>query len=125
MGQCSCTDASCGCPVYMGLHFYGYDCRPVSTGRYDAFQLRLDEIRQVMEAYPFIKGAIVNEIGMLNCRPVSEDPICVPDSGDYPRRIIQTISAQSRTSYPTAWPRLWRGSSTSSLRPRPALAEAS
>lgn len=83
-GECSCTDASCGCPVYIGFHFYAYDCRPESTGSYAGFRARLGEVKEVMEQYDFIKGAIINEIGMLNCRPTSEDPICVPNSGDYP-----------------------------------------
>jgi len=85
-GQCSCTDASCGCPAYVGFHFYAYDCRPNKTGGYSDFQRKLDAVRDIMEEYDFVKGAIINEIGMLNCRPVSEDPICVPDSGEYPAK---------------------------------------
>jgi len=83
-GQCSCTDASCGCPVYVGFHFYAYDCRPSATNGYKDFQRKLDAVKDIMEQYDFVKGAIINEIGMLNCAPVSEDPICVPDSGKYP-----------------------------------------
>merc|ERR1719221_801393 len=83
-GQCSCTDASCGCPVYVGFHFYAYDCRPEETNGYQDFQRKLDGVRDIMETYDFVKGAIINEIGMLNCAPASEDPICVPNSGRYP-----------------------------------------
>ncbi|CAE7677684.1 hypothetical protein AK812_SmicGene15467 [Symbiodinium microadriaticum] len=86
-GVCGCTDASCGCPVYVGLHFYAFDCRPVSTSAYYNFQARVQDIAQLMEKYPFIKGAIVNEVGMLNCAgPTEDDPICVPDSGQFPAK---------------------------------------
>mmetsp|Transcript_106658 Transcript_106658/g.229664 ORF Transcript_106658/g.229664 Transcript_106658/m.229664 type:complete len:314 (+) Transcript_106658:73-1014(+) len=83
-GQCACTDASCGCPVYVGFHFYAYDCRPESAGGYAGFQKRLDAVTDMMERYPFIKGAIVNEVGMLNCAPQEDNPICVPNGGMYP-----------------------------------------
>jgi len=86
-GVCGCTDASCGCPVYVGLHFYAFDCRPVSTSAYYNFQARVQDIAQLMEKYPFIKGTIVNEVGMLNCAgPTEDDPICVPDSGQFPAK---------------------------------------
>lgn len=83
-GQCSCTEAACGCPVYVAFHFYAYDCRPQETNGYADFQRKLDGVRAIMEQYDFVRGAIINEIGMLNCAPVSEDPICVPNSGRYP-----------------------------------------
>lgn len=80
-GQCACQDASCGCPVYVGFHFYGYDCQP-EQGDYEGLQGKLDAVAKIMEDYPFVKGAIVNEVGMLNCaRSTSQ---CVPDSGKYP-----------------------------------------
>lgn len=82
-GQCACTDASCGCPVYVGFHFYAYDCRPEVTG-YRNFLDKLNNVTHIMELYPFVKGAIVNEVGMLNCAPTSENPICVPNSGVNP-----------------------------------------
>jgi hypothetical protein len=82
-GQCTCTEASCGCPVYIGFHFYAFDCRP-SAGGYKGFEERLRNVSHIMEQYPFVKGAIVNEVGMLNCRPTAEEPVCVPDSGKYP-----------------------------------------
>jgi hypothetical protein len=71
-------------PRYVVFHFYAYDCRPEETGGYRDFQSKLDGVKDIMETYDFVKGAIINEIGMLNCRPVSEDPICLPNSGKYP-----------------------------------------
>jgi hypothetical protein len=83
-GNCACTDVSCGCPVYIGVHFYAYDCRPVEAGGYVDFQRKLQAVADVMETYPFVKGAIMNEVGMLNCAPVDEEPICVPNGGQFP-----------------------------------------
>uniref|UniRef100_A0A7S4SM51 Asl1-like glycosyl hydrolase catalytic domain-containing protein n=1 Tax=Alexandrium monilatum TaxID=311494 RepID=A0A7S4SM51_9DINO len=82
-GQCACTDASCGCPVYVGFHFYAYDCRP-EVGGYKDFMEKLSNVTRIMELYPFVKGAIINEVGMLNCAPNTESPICVPDGGQNP-----------------------------------------
>lgn len=65
-GQCSCTDASCGCPVYVAFHFYGSDCRPETNGDYLEFEKRLREVAEIMEAFHFVEGAIVNEVGMLD-----------------------------------------------------------
>jgi len=79
-----CTDISCGCPVYVGFHFYGYDCRPSALGGYATFEQRLKDVAAIMDDYPFVKGAIINEVGMLNCAGMNENPICVPDSGKYP-----------------------------------------
>jgi len=79
-----CQTIECGCPVYVGFHFYAYDCQPIALGGYAGFQARLDEVKDLMERYPFIKGAIVNEVGMLNCQSSYQNPICVPDSGRYP-----------------------------------------
>merc|ERR1712051_64980 len=79
-----CHDISCGCPVYIGFHFYAFDCQPEATGGYAGFSQKLQEVADVMDAYPFIKGAIINEVGMLNCGWTPEEPICVPDSGKYP-----------------------------------------
>lgn len=79
-----CQSIECGCPVYVGFHFYAYDCQPRSLGGYDGFQARLDETKALMERFPFIKGAIVNEVGMLNCQSSHDNPVCVPDSGRYP-----------------------------------------
>jgi len=79
-----CQSIECGCPVYVGLHFYAYDCQPRTLGGYTGFQARLDEVADLMDRYPFIKGAIINEVGMLNCQSSHDNPICIPDTGDYP-----------------------------------------
>jgi len=79
-----CQSIECGCPVYVGFHFYAYDCQPEALGGYAGFKARLDEVTDIMERYPFVKGAIVNEVGMLNCQSSFQNPICVPDSGRYP-----------------------------------------
>jgi len=79
-----CHDASCGCPVYVAFHFYAYDCQPEALGGYETFQKRLDAVKDIMEAHSFVKGAIINEVGMLNCAGEADNPICVPNSGTYP-----------------------------------------
>eukprot|EP00435_Cladocopium_sp_Y103_P057740 s491_g20.t1 len=91
-GQCSCQDASCGCPVYVGFHFYAYDCLPEGPGGYDTLQHRLDAVANIMELYPFVKGAIINEVGMLNCASEDQNPICVPNSGQNPGKNQQDRS---------------------------------
>merc|ERR1711924_134099 len=84
-GKCACTDISCGCPVYVGFHFYGFDCRPDETGSYKSFAEKLKATSDIMDAYPFVKGAIINEVGMLNCdAPASGTPICIPNNGKFP-----------------------------------------
>jgi len=80
----NCTDISCGCPVYVAFHFYAYDCQPETLGGYTNFQKRLDAVAEIMEQHPFVKGAIINEVGMLNCDGGNDNPICVPNSGEYP-----------------------------------------
>merc|ERR1719476_41031 len=79
-----CTSIECDCPNYVGFHFYAYDCQPIALGGYAGFQARLNEVKDIMERYPFIKGAIMNEVGMLNCQSSEQNPICVPDTGRYP-----------------------------------------
>jgi len=79
-----CHDITCGCPVYIGFHFYAFDCQPEATGAYDSFRQRLKDVAAVMEEFPFVKGAIINEVGMLNCGSDPDKPICVPNSGKYP-----------------------------------------
>jgi hypothetical protein len=79
-----CHDISCGCPVYIGFHFYAFDCQPVANGGYEGFAQKLRDVAAVMEEYPFVKGAIINEVGMLNCGWTPEEPICVPDGGKFP-----------------------------------------
>mmetsp|Transcript_72816 Transcript_72816/g.152047 ORF Transcript_72816/g.152047 Transcript_72816/m.152047 type:complete len:443 (+) Transcript_72816:131-1459(+) len=81
-----CQDISCGCPQYVGFHFYAYDCQPVKEGSYDTFQSRMNAVKDLMEKHSFIKGAIVNEVGMLNCAGENDNPICVPNSGKYPAK---------------------------------------
>lgn len=82
-GQCSCTTAECGCPAYVGFHIYGYDCQP-SKGGYADFQAKLTNVSRIMDDYPFDKGAIINEVGMLNCNADTQTEGCVPNSGEYP-----------------------------------------
>lgn len=77
-----CQDISCGCPTHVGWHFYASDCRPESLGGYKAFQDKLDLTKQLMEDYPFLQGAIVNEVGMLNCYQEGPASICVPNSDE-------------------------------------------
>ncbi|CAK9060921.1 Hypothetical protein SCF082_LOCUS32003, partial [Durusdinium trenchii] len=44
------VNASCGCPVYVGFHFYAYDCMPeAGTGGYETLQERLDATARIME----------------------------------------------------------------------------
>jgi len=79
----TCQDISCGCPVYVAFHFYAYDCQPEKLKGYATFKKRLNATAKIMEEFPFVKGAIINEVGMLNCGDPSS-PVCVPDSGQYP-----------------------------------------
>jgi len=74
-----CSDVSCGCPTHIAWHFYANDCRPVELGGYAGFQDKLDQSKAIMEEFPHIKGAIVNEIGMLNCVMEAPDFACVPN----------------------------------------------
>lgn len=76
-----CTEPACGCPDYVSFHFYAYDCQP-EQGDYVAFQGKLRDAARIMEDYPFVKGAIVNEVGMLNC--ARDGKGCVPNSGTHP-----------------------------------------
>lgn len=73
-----CSDISCGCPTHVGWHFYANDCQP-EHGGYDDFQTKLDKTVQLMEDFPHLQGAIVNEVGMLNCAMDTPDAICIPD----------------------------------------------
>jgi len=96
--SCKCTDASCGCPVYVGLHFYAFDCSPRNA--YPQFEERIKGIGALMEKYPFLKGAIINEVGMLNCGFTEQDPICVPDSGKYPAKDAPDFGCPSNEELP-------------------------
>jgi len=99
-GECACTDAECGCPVYVGVHFYAFDCRPQEAGGYTTFQERLSSVARLMEKYPFVKGAHVNEVGMLNCAPTEDDPICVPNGGKYPANAVTDHGCPSNDELP-------------------------
>lgn len=98
--SCSCTDASCGCPVYVGFHFYAYDCQPEGPGGYNTFESRLNAVANIMEKYKFVKGAIINEVGMLNCASEDQNPICVPDSGKYPASKVKDHGCPSNHDLP-------------------------
>jgi len=74
-----CSDVSCGCPTHVAWHFYANDCRPEATGGYDQFQAKLDATASIMEAFPNIQGAIVNEVGMLNCAMDTPSSPCIPN----------------------------------------------
>lgn len=81
-GTCECTSIECGCPVYFNFHFYAYDCQPDLPSGYKAFQDKLDFVKNMMEDYPWLQGAIINEVGLLNCADQAHGaPICVPDTG--------------------------------------------
>eukprot|EP00930_Biecheleria_cincta_P011961 TRINITY_DN11518_c0_g1_i1.p1 TRINITY_DN11518_c0_g1~~TRINITY_DN11518_c0_g1_i1.p1 ORF type:complete len:664 (+),score=101.98 TRINITY_DN11518_c0_g1_i1:83-2074(+) len=98
--SCSCTEASCGCPVYVGFHFYAYDCQPSGPGGYNTFKSRLQAVADIMDKYKFVKGAIINEVGMLNCASEDQNPICVPDSGKYPASKVKDHSCPSNHDLP-------------------------
>jgi len=74
-----CSEMSCGCPTHVAWHFYAHDCRPNELGDYNDFKRKLDATVAVMEQFPQIKGAIVNEVGMLNCVQDGADGACVPN----------------------------------------------
>lgn len=82
--ECGCTDASCGCPTYLGFHHYVYDCQPEQPSGYAQFEQKLAAAAVIMDMYPFLKGAIINEVGILNCATDDEHPNCIPDSGSNP-----------------------------------------
>eukprot|EP00438_Fugacium_kawagutii_P031045 Skav215877 [mRNA] locus=scaffold3660:4776:6247:+ [translate_table: standard] len=93
-GMCDCWSDS----VATGVGFWpagGEHCSaqqplpklwPEETNAYAAFEGRVRQIGALMDKYPFVKGAIINEVGMLNCPPTEEDPICVPDTGQFPAK---------------------------------------
>lgn len=74
-----CSSMSCGCPTHVSWHFYAHDCRPTELGDYDDFQRKLDATVAIMEKFPQVKGAIVNEVGMLNCVQDTTGGACVPN----------------------------------------------
>ena len=77
-----CQDISCGCPTHIGWHYYGNDCLAEGPSGYDDFQNKLDATVALMEKWPFLLGAIVNEVGMLNCGMATPDAICIPNGPD-------------------------------------------
>jgi len=77
-----CSDVACGCPSHIGWHFYANDCLSGGASGYDGFQDKLDKSVELMEKYPHLKGAIVNEVGMLNCAMDTPDAICIPNGPD-------------------------------------------
>merc|ERR1712056_4853 len=74
-----CNDISCGCPTHVGWRFYANDCQP-EKGGYKNFQEKLDATVSLMNDFPHLQGAIVNEVGMLNCAMDTPDAICAPNS---------------------------------------------
>jgi len=77
-----CLDVSCGCPTHIGWHYYGNDCLAEGPSGYDDFQNKLDQTVALMEKWPHLLGAIVNEVGMLNCGMATPDAICIPNGPD-------------------------------------------
>lgn len=73
-----CSSITCGCPTHVGWHFYANDCRPVELGGYADFQKKLNATVRIMERFPAIRGAIINEVGMLNCVQETADGPCIP-----------------------------------------------
>jgi len=76
-----CSEMSCGCPTHVGWHFYANDCQP-ELGGYENFQHKLDKTVALMEEFPHLQGAIVNEVGMLNCAMNTPNAICIPNGPD-------------------------------------------
>jgi len=74
-----CSSPSCGCPTHVAWHFYANDCRPIELGGYKDFQSKLDRTVELMEEFPFLQGAIVNEVGMLNCAMDTPQAACIPN----------------------------------------------
>lgn len=74
-----CSEVSCGCPTHVGWHFYANDCRPKETGGYKNFQAKLDATTALMEEFEFLQGAIINEVGMLNCDMATPSSSCIPN----------------------------------------------
>uniref|UniRef100_A0A7S4MC25 Asl1-like glycosyl hydrolase catalytic domain-containing protein n=1 Tax=Odontella aurita TaxID=265563 RepID=A0A7S4MC25_9STRA len=97
-----CSDVSCGCPTHVSWHYYANDCQPEAEGGYEEFQRRLDATRELMEDFPHLMGAIVNEVGMLNCVMDTPDAICVPNGPDqkYPADAQPNLACPSTPDLP-------------------------
>merc|ERR1719343_1750014 len=52
-----------------------------------------------MEDYPFVNGAIINEVGMLNCE-YGTTAGCVPNSGKYPASKVADHGCPSNDELP-------------------------
>merc|ERR1719262_569802 len=96
-----CSDISCGCPTHVGWHFYANDCQP-EDGGYDDFQTKLDKTVALMQEFPHLKGAIVNEVGMLNCAMDTPDAMCIPNGPNqkYPAMSQPNHACPSTASLP-------------------------
>eukprot|EP00930_Biecheleria_cincta_P097117 TRINITY_DN88842_c0_g1_i1.p1 TRINITY_DN88842_c0_g1~~TRINITY_DN88842_c0_g1_i1.p1 ORF type:complete len:536 (-),score=71.59 TRINITY_DN88842_c0_g1_i1:10-1617(-) len=111
-GSCQCTEISCGCPTHVAFHWYAFDCRPVATGSWDNLQKKLDFVGEIMDDYPFIQGALINEVGILNCAPKTPvpgappDPAagCLPDSGEFPAQCQEGNRCPSNEDLPDGMP---------------------
>jgi len=97
-----CSDISCGCPSHVGWHFYASDCRPSETGGYASFQQNLIKTKELMEKFPHLQGAIINEVGMLNCYMKDGKGACIPNGSDqkYPAIDQPNHSCPSTTELP-------------------------
>lgn len=93
----TCSDISCGCPTHVGWHFYANDCEP-DNGGYAQFQTKLDATRELMEEFPHLQGAIVNEVGMLNCQMASASDGCIPNG---PTQKYPALNQTNHTCPPT------------------------
>lgn len=97
----SCTSISCGCPSHVGWHFYASDCQP-EKGGYADFQRKLDKTKALMEKFPHLQGAIVNEVGMLNCAMDTPNATCIPNGANqkYPANKQPNNACPATTALP-------------------------
>eukprot|EP00928_Gymnodinium_smaydae_P004347 TRINITY_DN1148_c0_g3_i1.p1 TRINITY_DN1148_c0_g3~~TRINITY_DN1148_c0_g3_i1.p1 ORF type:complete len:447 (-),score=42.73 TRINITY_DN1148_c0_g3_i1:181-1521(-) len=98
----SCKEVSCGCPSHVAWHFYASDCRPQALGGYADFQNKLSKTAALMEEYPFLLGAVINEVGMLNCYQDGPDGRCIPNGPDqkYPAKSYPNRDCPSTDELP-------------------------
>ena len=87
--------------IHVGWHFYANDCQP-EKGGYADYQKKLDATVALMEEFPHLQGAIVNEVGMLNCAMDTPDAICVPNGPNqkYPAMSQPNHACPSTPSLP-------------------------
>lgn len=100
-----CSDISCGCPTHIGWHFYANDCLSQGMSGYDNYQEKLDKTVELMEEFPFLLGAIVNEVGMLNCDMSTPAAICEPDGASmvYPAKDQPNHACPSTPTLPNGF----------------------